>query len=393
VIAKSQRKSLKNLLLLAPTRLWLKAPSVHVEALLEISSSVSARDCNQAVHALPSDMTLACFTTPALCRQVCSSRTGSGINSKPRANIGRRHEVRRRGRGHSTVMRVVRFRPCIDLHAGRVKQIVGGTLADGDGASAPETNFETDMAPSYFASLYARDELPGGHVIMLGPGNESAAEDALAVFPGGMHVGGGVNPSNSARYLDAGASHVIVTSYVFRDGEVDWDRVDEMTRAVGRSHLVLDVSCRRRPRGSDDAKDARNRGGADDWIVCTDRWQKWTNMVLGPETIGRLGDCCDELLVHAVDVEGKRGGMDEELVARLADWTQVPVTYAGGVRTLEDLDRAKELGRGLVDVTIGSALDIFGGDLAYEDAVRWQRAQEAAAAAAGGGPVRSRAPA
>jgi phosphoribosylformimino-5-aminoimidazole carboxamide ribotide isomerase len=140
-------------------------------------------------------------------------------------------------------MRVVRFRPCIDLHAGRVKQIVGGTLADGAGASAPETNFETDMASSYFASLYARDELPGGHVIMLGPGNESAAEDALAAFPGGMHVGGGVNPLNSARYLNAGASHVIVTSYVFRDGEVDLDRVEEMTRAVGRSRLVLDVSC------------------------------------------------------------------------------------------------------------------------------------------------------
>jgi phosphoribosylformimino-5-aminoimidazole carboxamide ribotide isomerase len=255
--------------------------------------------------------------------------------------------------------RAVRFRPCIDLHGGRVKQIVGSSLSDDVDALA--TNFDTDQAPSYFAGLYKRDVLPGGHVIMLGPGNEAAAENALRAFPGGLHIGGGMRPDNSARYLDAGASHVIVTSYVFRDGVIDWNRVDEMAGAVGKERLVLDLSCRRR---------------GDEWIVCTDRWQNWTDFALGPNALARLGASCDELLVHAVDVEGKLGGMDEELVARLADWATVPVTYAGGVRTLEDLETARRVGRGRVDVTIGSALDIFGGDLRYDDAVLWQRAQE-----------------
>jgi phosphoribosylformimino-5-aminoimidazole carboxamide ribotide isomerase len=258
-----------------------------------------------------------------------------------------------------------RFRPCIDLHAGKVKQIVGGTLRDGGGGGgggAPETNFETDTPPSYFAAMYERDRLSGGHVIMLGPGNEAAARDALGAFPGGMHAGGGVHPGNAGALLDAGASHVIVTSYVFRDGGIDWGRVDEMGRAVGRERLVLDVSCRR-------------RGG--EWIVCTDRWQRWTDFALGQDTVGRLGDRCGELLVHAVDVEGRRAGMDERLVADLAAWATVPITYAGGVRSVADMDTADRVGRGIVDVTVGSALDIFGGTMRYEDAVAWERAQEA----------------
>lgn len=268
--------------------------------------------------------------------------------------------ARRRRRPRMSAMR---FRPCIDLHAGRVKQIVGGTLSDG---VTPETNFETALPPSHFADLYRRDALPGGHVIMLGPGNESAALDALQAFPSGMHIGGGINPSNSARYLDAGASHVIVTSYVFRDGLVDWDRVREMADAVGRKRLVLDVSCRKR---------------GEDYLVCTDRWQKWTDFALSAENLAKLGEFCDELLVHAVDVEGKKGGVDLELVGLLAEWATVPITYAGGVRSIDDMERAKRASGGRVDVTIGSALNIFGGSLEYEDAVRWQREQEAAIAA------------
>lgn len=256
------------------------------------------------------------------------------------------------------VMRIMRFRPCIDIHQGRVKQIVGGSLTNDE---RPQTNFETDISPAHFASLYRDDQLPGGHVIMLGPGNEKAACEALEAFPGGMHVGGGIQPSTAARFLNAGASHVIVTSYVFREGTIVWERVQEMIRAVGRNRLVLDVSCRMRD---------------GEYYVCTDRWQKWTDFKLDARNLERLGDQCDEILVHAVDVEGKKCGIDLELVRKLSSWATVPVTYAGGVRTLFDLELAKSEGRGLVDVTIGSALDIFGGQLKYDEAVRWQRIQE-----------------
>lgn len=255
-------------------------------------------------------------------------------------------------------MRAMRFRPCIDLHNGRVKQIVGGTLADG---SEPKTNFESELPPSHFASLYCRDQLPGGHVIMLGPGNEDAALNALNAFPGGMHVGGGIVPENASRYLDAGASHVIVTSYVFSGGRIAWDRVQNMVRAVGRQRLVLDLSCRK--------KDS-------EYFVCTDRWQKWTDFALNGDNFARLGELCDEILVHAVDVEGKKCGIDLELVKCLADWATVPVTYAGGVRDIADLEKAKLVSNGKVDVTIGSALSVFGGSLQYVDAVKWQREQE-----------------
>lgn len=258
-------------------------------------------------------------------------------------------------------MRAMRFRPCIDIHDKKVKQIVGGTLTD-DGNS-PETNFETSLSPAYFASLYQLDRLHGGHVVMLGPGNEDAAKKALNAFPDGMQIGGGIQPSNAGQYLQAGASHVIVTSYVFRDGMIVWERVDDLVRAIGKQHLVLDVSCRKRD---------------GQYYVCTDRWQKWTDFALNARNFAKLGDCCDEILVHAVDVEGKKGGIDIELIQRLSEWATVPVTYAGGVRTLLDLDVARSEGRGLVDVTIGSALDIFGGSLKYKDAVLWQRKEELA---------------
>lgn len=255
-------------------------------------------------------------------------------------------------------MRSTRFRPCIDIHDGRVKQIVGGTLTSSE---APVTNFETDESPAFYSSMYARDDLPGGHIIMLGPGNESAARKALSAFPGGMQVGGGIQPANAARFLNAGASHVIVTSFVFREGVIVWERVEDMVRAIGKQRLVLDVSCRKRD---------------GEYYVCTDRWQKWTDFALNARNFERLGSRCDEILVHAVDVEGKKSGIDTDLVACLAEWATVPVTYAGGVRNLADLDVIKLLGRGLVDFTVGSALDIFGGTLEYKNAVKWQRQQE-----------------
>lgn len=257
------------------------------------------------------------------------------------------------------MMRTMRFRPCIDIHDNRVKQIIGGTLSDT--GESPETNFETDKSPAYYASLYRQDNLPGGHVIMLGPGNEDTAIKALNAFPDAMHIGGGIQPSTAARFLNAGASHVIVTSYVFREGLIVWERVEEMIQAVGKRRLVLDVSCRK-------------RNGQ--YFVCTDRWQKWTDFELNARNFERLGNYCDEILVHAVDVEGKQAGIDVDLIQRLSEWATVPVTYAGGVKTMLDMAIAKERGRGLIDVTIGSALDIFGGPLKYEDAVRWQREEE-----------------
>ena len=253
-----------------------------------------------------------------------------------------------------------RFRPCIDLHQGRVKQIVGSTLTD-DPSQGPATNFESSKPSGEFAAMYRDDKLGGGHVIMLGPGNEEAAKAALQAYPGGLQVGGGINPSNAASYLDAGASHVIVTSYVFRDGQLDRERLAEMVGVVGQKRLVLDLSCRRRePDGP--------------FYVVTDRWQKFTTLALSAETLAELATHCDEFLVHAVDVEGKQSGVEADLVKALAAWSPIPVTYAGGARSLDDLELVSRIGGGKVDLAIGSALDIFGGKLKYTDVVEWGNA-------------------
>ena len=251
----------------------------------------------------------------------------------------------------------MRFRPCIDLHDGKVKQIVGGTLA-GPAGEGPRTNFETDAPPADFAARYRADGLHGGHVIMLGPGNEDAARRALAAFPGGFHAGGGIRPDNAGSFLDAGASHVIVTSFVFREGRIDDARLTEMVRAVGRHRLVLDLSCRR-------------RDGV--YRVVTDRWQCFTAVEVNGESLERLAASCDEFLVHAVDVEGLRLGVDERLIALLAAHAPIPTTYAGGVRSLADLQKVKDAGGDMIDVTVGSALDLFGGALRYEDVVAFCR--------------------
>jgi len=249
------------------------------------------------------------------------------------------------------------FRPCIDLHEGKVKQIVGGTLDD-DAARVRE-NFVSEKSSTEFAELYRRDGLTGGHVIQLGPGNEEAALAALAAYPGGLQLGGGVNLDNATRWLDAGASHVIVTSWVFRDGRVDHDRLRALLEKIGKSRLVIDLSCRKRE-------------GA--YFVVTDRWQKFTDVTLGPETLARLADSCAEFLVHAVDVEGLCRGIDHELVALLAEHTPIPTTYAGGANSLADLVEVTRVGKGRVDLTIGSALDIFGGSgVRYDDAVAFNR--------------------
>ena len=249
------------------------------------------------------------------------------------------------------------FRPCIDLHEGQVKQIVGGTL--GDDPSRLRTNFVSARSSAWYAELYRRDGLQGGHVIMLGPGNEDAARAALRAFPGGLHVGGGIHLDNARGYLETGASHVIVTSWVFRDGRLDGERLRALVAAIGHEHLVLDLSCRRQ--------------GAD-YVVVTDRWQKFTELTVSRATLETLAAHCAEFLIHAVDVEGLCRGVDAELVEKLGQWSPIPTTYAGGASSLRDLEEVTRLGRGKIDLTIGSALDIFGGTgVRYEDAVAFNR--------------------
>jgi len=256
----------------------------------------------------------------------------------------------------------MRFRPCIDLREGRVVQIVGGSLKDEDNRGLV-TNFETERSPADYAQMYKSDNLIGGHVISLGPRNKEAALSALRAFPGGMQMGGGITPDNANDYLNAGASHVIMTSYVFREGQVDMERLEQIVAVVVKNRLVLDLSCRKR--------------GEDFWVV-TDRWQRFTKVQINREMLIWLAKYCDEFLVHGVDVEGKQMGIEETLVEMLGDWSPIPVTYAGGAKSLADLDRVKTLGKGRVDLTIGSALNIFGGNIRYQDVVAWQRREEKA---------------
>ncbi len=262
------------------------------------------------------------------------------------------------------------FRPCIDLHEGKVKQIVGGTL----GEAGLRTNFVSTKPAAWFAELYKRDGLTGGHVIMLGAGNEDEARSALAAFPGGFQIGGGVNAQNARGWLDAGASHVIVTSWVFREGRVDRARLDELVKAVGKNRLVLDLSCRRKPLTRRDATLSPSAGVRGDYFVVTDRWQKFTELAVTPENLQKLAGSCAEFLVHAVDVEGLCRGIDLELVEMLGRWTPIPATYAGGANSLADLEEVTRLGGGKVNLTIGSALDIFGGTgVKYDDCVAFNR--------------------
>lgn len=250
----------------------------------------------------------------------------------------------------------MQFRPCIDIHNGQVKQIVGGSLLDqGDYA---EENFVSEKGGEYYAELYKKNGLKGGHIILLNPvGSEYydadvvQAKAALSAYPGGLMIGGGINADNAKAFLDTGASHVIVTSYVFKDGKINYENLDKLVAVTGKDNLVLDLSCRK--------KDGQ-------YYIVTDRWQKFTDVVVTKETIESLASYCDEFLIHAVDVEGKANGIEQDLVRILAEATTNAVTYAGGVGSYEDIKQLKELGHNRVDVTIGSALDLFGGNLEFD---------------------------
>lgn len=239
-----------------------------------------------------------------------------------------------------------------------MKQIVGTTLRDdGDG---PRENFVSDVSSAFYADMYRRDGLTGGHVIMLGQGNDKAAIEALHAWPGGMQLGGGISPDNASQYLDAGASHVIATSYIFDGrGNFSLDKLAALVRAVGTRRLVLDLSCKKIGSG---------------WIVAMNRWQTLTDLRITHDALDQLSKSCDEFLIHAVDVEGKCDGIDEELVQYLASWGGAPITYAGGARCLDDLRRVQDISFGKIDVTIGSALDIFGGSgVSYADCVAFNQ--------------------
>ena len=258
----------------------------------------------------------------------------------------------------------MRFRPCIDIHDGKVKQIVGGSLDDELGA---DTNYVSEHGASFFGRLYRNCNLPGGHIILLNKAGTKeyledirSASEALKEFPDGFMIGGGVTEGNAVGYLELGASHVIVTSYVFRDGLIDFDRLNALIQKVGREHLVIDLSCRRKKAESD------NQEVDDAYYIVTDRWQNFTETKLSHETLDMLSEYCDEYLIHAVDVEGKRSGVDRDLIDILGSWEgERAITYAGGVASFADLDIIKELGRDRVDVTVGSALSIFGGDMDF----------------------------
>lgn len=247
----------------------------------------------------------------------------------------------------------MQFRPCIDIHNGKVKQIVGGSLSDqGDKASE---NFVSEKGAGYYASFYKEKNLPGGHIILLNKKESSyynedirQAREALAAYPGGFMVGGGITEVNAKEFIEAGASHVIVTSYVFQDGKINYEHLHKIKEAVGKEHLVLDLSCRKK---------------GEDYYIVTDRWQKFTKEVLMTSLLEALSIYCDEFLIHAVDVEGKANGIEEEVIKILAKADGIKATYAGGVSSYRDIEQLKTLGDDKIDVTIGSALDIFGGNL------------------------------
>ena len=252
------------------------------------------------------------------------------------------------------------FKPCIDIHNGKVKQIVGGSLLDT--GNQAEENFVSQQDASFYAQLYKKNKVKGGHIILLNPADSEYYESdwkqaqlALQIYPGGLQIGGGINADNAKAFLDMGASHVLVTSYVFKDGKINFDNLDAIVNAVGKDNLVLDLSCRK--------KDG-------EYYIVTDRWQKFTEVKLTESTLDLLANYCDEFMIHAVDVEGKASGIDKELVTMLGNWSKIPITYAGGVGSFEDIELIKKLGQNKIDVTVGSALDLFGGNMKFEEVLK-----------------------
>lgn len=257
----------------------------------------------------------------------------------------------------------MQFRPCIDIHNGKVKQIIGGSLTDRENQA--EENFVSEQDAAFYAGFYKEKGLKGGHIILLNAldsdfyeQTRQQAVSALRAYPGGLQIGGGITDENAGYYLEQGASHVIVTSFVFQGGGINEKNLEKIGKKVGKEHLVLDLSCRKK---------------GDRYYIVTDRWQKFTDVEISHQVLSELSSYCSEFLIHAVDVEGKAGGIEEELVSLLGEWQEIPVTYAGGVGSFLDLEKLKRLGRDHLDVTIGSALDLFGGSMEFERVLQFCR--------------------
>ena len=254
----------------------------------------------------------------------------------------------------------MQFRPCIDIHNGKVKQIVGGSLRD-EGDYAKE-NFVSEKGAEYYAELYRDYGLKGGHIILLN-GKDSEYYEAtknealkgLHAYPGGMQIGGGITDENAEYFIENGASHVVVTSYLFVNGRIDFDRLRKLAGVVGREHVVVDLSCRHYDDG---------------YHIMTDRWQTKTEEILDFRLLEEIKEFCDEFLIHAVDVEGSASGIESNLVESLRTYNGCPVTYAGGVHSYDDIKLLRKIGDNRVHVTIGSALDLFGGNLDFEEVIR-----------------------
>lgn len=268
------------------------------------------------------------------------------------------------------VLKKMQFRPCIDIHNGKVKQIVGSSLKDENNEAVE--NFVAEQSASDFAKLYRADDVKGGHIILLNAvsseyyeATKEQAVEALRAYPGGLQIGGGITAENASYYIEEGASHVIVTSYVFQDGKINYSNLQKLVDAVGKEHIVLDVSCRFLDGKTmvEDERAPREKG----YYIVTDRWQKFTSEKITVDLLDTLANYCDEFLVHAVDVEGKQSGIEKSLVELLGTWGKLPITYAGGVHSMEDIEEIKVLGKGNLNVTIGSALDLFGGTLKYKE--------------------------
>ncbi len=256
----------------------------------------------------------------------------------------------------------MKFRPCIDIHNGQVKQIVGGSLDDDKGASE---NFVSILDGSYYGELYKKYGLKGGHIILLNKygtpeydADIRQARLALRAFPGGLQIGGGITDANAADCIKIGASHVIVTSFIFDEKGLSTDRLSKLVESVGREHIVIDLSCRRK---------------GDDYYVVTNRWQTFTETKVNADLLEELSVYCDEYLIHGVDVEGKKQGVDERLLTLIAQYEGLPVTYAGGIKDMSDIDTIDRVGRGRIDYTVGSALSIFGGNIDFDEVVNRNR--------------------